>query len=148
MRRLLQTMFLHEVKLGLMIRLACCAAVTGRIFAAILALLAFGCAAEPVDALRASNADSPIPGCIGAAVRGEGAQVVVSALGPAAAAAGLRIGDVVISYNGKKIADVREFERLVLDSPPGSAAAVEVMREGRPVVIDVRVNEIPTADVG
>ena len=140
-------MFLHVVKLGLMIRLACSAAVSGRIRAAILALLAFGCAAEPVDAVRASNAESPIPGCIGAAVRADGARVVVTAVGPAAAAAGLRQGDVVMSYNGKKVADVREFERLVLDSAPGSAATVEVMREGRPVVIDVQVNEIPMADL-
>jgi S1-C subfamily serine protease len=140
-------MFLHEVKLGLMIRLACSAAVSGRIFAVILTLVAFGCAAEPRDALRASDADSPIPGCIGAAVRAEGAHVVVSALGPAATAAGLRLGDVVISYNGKKIADVREFERLVLDSPPGSAATVEVLRQGQPLVIDVPVNEIPTEDL-
>jgi S1-C subfamily serine protease len=135
-------MFLHAVKLPLMVRLACSGAVSGRILASLAtALVAFACATT-----QAVATDSPISGCIGAAVSANGSQVVISAVGPAGQAAGLRQGDVVVSYNGARIANVREFERLVLDTPPGSAATLEVMRAGRPVMIDLRVTEVPTED--
>jgi S1-C subfamily serine protease len=118
----------------------------GRASAVAAALIALGCAAGPAAVAPAGEADSPIPGCIGAAVSANGAQVVISAVGPAGQAAGLRQGDVVVRYNGARIADVREFERLVLDSPPGSAATLEVVREGRPLMIDIRVTEVLTED--
>src|SRR3954469_5203366 len=116
------------------------AAVNARIFGWLTtALLAFGCATT-----QAVGSDNPIPGCIGAAVRLDGARIVVTAVAPAAQAAGLRQGDVVVSYNGAKVADVRQFERLVLDTPPGSGATLEVLRDGQPLVIDLRVTEVPT----
>ena len=135
-----------------MVRLACFMAMSlrawlGRAGAVAAAWIAIGCAADPVAAIPTSDYDSPIPGCIGAAVSASGAQVVVSAVGPAGQAAGLRQGDVVVSYNGKRVANVREFERLVLDSAPGSAATVEIMRSGQPLVIDLRVTEVPTETV-
>jgi serine protease Do len=116
------------------------AAVNARIFGWLAtALLAFGCATT-----QAVGSDTPIPGCIGAAVRLDGARIVVTAVAPAAQAAGLRQGDVVVTYNGAKVADVRQFERLVLDTPPGSRATLEVVRDGQPLVIDLRVTEVPT----
>jgi S1-C subfamily serine protease len=135
-----------------MVRLACFKSMTtrtwlGRATAVAAALIAIGCAADPVPAVSAHDYDSPIPGCIGAAVNASGAQVVISAVGPAGEAAGLRQGDVVLSYNGKPVANVRDFERLVLDSSPGSAATLQVMRGGQPLVIDLRVTEVPTEDL-
>lgn len=119
----------------------------GRASAVAAALIAIGCAADPVPAVSVHDYDSPIPGCIGAAVNASGAQVVISAVGPAGEAAGLRPGDIVVSYNGKRVANVRNFERLVLDSSPGSAATLQVMRSGQPLVIDLRVTEVPTEDL-
>lgn len=135
-----------------MVRSACSGAVRtrtwlGRASALASALITIGCAAGPASAPLTQETESPIPGCIGAAVGTDGAHVVLSAVGPAGEAAGLRQGDVVLSYNGKRIANVREFERLVLDSPPGSAASVEVLREGRPLVIDLRVTEVSTEEL-
>lgn len=119
----------------------------GRASVLAAALIATACAAGPVAAPLAAETDSPIPGCIGAAVGTDGGHVVLSAVGPAGQAAGLRQGDVVLSYNGQHIANVRELERRVLDSPPGSAASVEILREGRPLVIDLRVTEVPTEEL-
>ncbi|HET7363683.1 MAG TPA: PDZ domain-containing protein [Burkholderiales bacterium] len=119
--------------------------VLSRAGAVAAALIAIGCAADPA-ALPLDEAYSPISGCIGAAVSADGAQVIISDVGPAGQAAGLQQGDVVLSYNGRKIGDLRGFERLILDSPPGSAARLEVMRAGRPLVIDIRVTEVPTQE--
>ena len=113
----------------------------GRASALVTAFVAMACATA-----HATDTDSPVPGCIGAAARAGGGHVVISAVGPAAQAAGLRAGDVVVSYNGAAIGDVREFERLVLDTSPGSLATLQVVREGRPLVIDIRVTEVPTED--
>jgi S1-C subfamily serine protease len=113
----------------------------GRASAFVAALLAIGCATP-----RAVAGDSPVPGCIGAAARAESGHVVISVVGPGAQTAGLRQGDVVLSYNGAAIADLRQFERLVLDTPPGSLATLQVVREGRPLVVDVRVTQVPTED--
>jgi S1-C subfamily serine protease len=52
----------------------------------------------------------------------------------------------VVSYNGAKAVDIREFERLVLDTAPGSLATLQVVRQGQPLVIDIRVTEVPTEE--
>jgi serine protease Do len=45
--------------------------------------------------------------------------------------AGLEPGDVIVSYNGTTIVDPSQFVRLVADSPIGSTARVEIVRDGR-----------------
>jgi Do/DeqQ family serine protease len=44
---------------------------------------------------------------------------------------GLKAGDVVTQFDGKKVADVTQFRMLVADNPPGSSVNVEVFRDGR-----------------
>jgi hypothetical protein len=81
-------MLLQEVKLPLMVRLACLAAVNRSILGWLATgLMAFGCATT-----HAVGNDSPIPGCIGVAARMDGGQVVITSVGPAAQAAGLQAG--------------------------------------------------------
>jgi serine protease Do len=45
--------------------------------------------------------------------------------------AGLRPGDVIVTFNGHAIDDPSQFSRLVADAPIGSTANVKVMRNGR-----------------
>ena len=45
--------------------------------------------------------------------------------------AGLRPGDVVVSFNGQAVTDPSHFNRLVLDARIGSTATVIVLRDGR-----------------
>jgi serine protease Do len=49
----------------------------------------------------------------------------------AAYKAGLEPGDIVLSVNGTTIVDPSQFVRLVADSPIGSTARLEVLRDGR-----------------
>jgi serine protease Do len=44
---------------------------------------------------------------------------------------GLQPGDIILSINGTAVADPSQFVRLVADSPIGSTARVEVLRDGR-----------------
>ena len=63
--------------------------------------------------------------------------------GPAAEA-GLRAGDVLLRYNGVPIADGDQFYRMMLDTPPGSTARLELLRAGTVLRVDVPVEQIDT----
>jgi serine protease Do len=45
--------------------------------------------------------------------------------------AGLRPGDIIITFNGQTVTDPSHLNRLVLDAKIGSTATVVVLREGR-----------------
>jgi S1-C subfamily serine protease len=95
-----------------------------------------GCASAPAE-------DSLLPGTIGVAVVRQNDALVVAAVRPGSAAASrVRVGDVVRSYNGVAVASEREFNRLVLDSSPGTRARLEVARDGALHSIELPVNEI------
>jgi len=53
--------------------------------------------------------------------------------------AGLQPGDVIVSFNGQSVDDPSHFLRLVADAKIGSTATVAVMREGRPVTLQIPV---------
>lgn len=88
--------------------------------------------------------ESVVPGTIGVAVREENAKVVVAAVGRAgpAAQSGVRVGDVVVRYNGEEVRGARHFYRLVVDSPPGSVARLELVREGTRRFVEVPVEQL------
>jgi len=54
-------------------------------------------------------------------------------------AAGLRPGDVIVSFNGTAIADGGQLSRLVQDAPIGSTAAVTVIRAGDRVALRIPI---------
>lgn len=58
--------------------------------------------------------------------------------------AGLRDGDIVVEYNGKPIADIRELSQAVASTKPGVKVKVKAMREGKPVNLVIVVGEMPT----
>jgi S1-C subfamily serine protease len=117
----------------------------------LLCALLAACASQESPPLpTAAVPDSVVPGTIGALVDLASAGVVVSALaadGPAAGA-GMRVGDVVQRFNGVAVVDPRQFYRLVLDSPPGSRAQVELLRAGSVIRVTVPVEEADTAPRG
>ena len=49
--------------------------------------------------------------------------------------AGIRPGDVVVTFNGQPVDDPSQLSRLVMDAKIGSTAAVKVMRNGRTMEI-------------
>lgn len=116
--------------------------------AGVLALLA-GCAQPESPAPRVERApaeDSLVPGTIGVIVRPDPSGVIVSAVGARgpAARSGVRVGDVVVRYNGEPISTPRQFYRLMVDSQPGSVAQLELRRAGVVRIVDVPVEQLDT----
>ncbi len=66
---------------------------------------------------------------------------VVAGMAPASSAyqGGLRVYDVIVACNGSKIETGEQFVRAIADSPAGSTAALEVLRQGRRMVLKVPV---------
>ena len=109
---------------------------------AILLVVALAaCAQTPLQAPQ----DSVAPGTIGVVVRQRDSSVVVAAVAQSIASSGVRVGDVVLRYNGKTVGSPREFYRLVVDSPPGSLARLEVLREGAVRTLEIPVRELNLA---
>lgn len=77
---------------------------------------------EATDALRAFGVD----------VRGMpvGLEVVTVHDGSAARAAGLRAGDRIVRMDGRLVADVQDFQRIVNRSGLGGAVALRIRRDG------------------
>jgi Do/DeqQ family serine protease len=53
--------------------------------------------------------------------------------------AGLRIYDIIVACNGQKIETGEQFVRAVADSPIGSTASVDVLRQGRKTTLKIPV---------
>jgi S1-C subfamily serine protease len=57
--------------------------------------------------------------------------------GSPAEKAGLRQYDIVVRYGGREVSDLREFRRMVLDSPPGRGVAIEILRKGERASLEI-----------
>jgi len=53
--------------------------------------------------------------------------------------AGLRPGDVIVSFNGTAVADGEQLSRFIADARIGSTAAVTVVREGRRLELQIPI---------
>ena len=80
---------------------------------------------------------------------GENGAVVtrITPNGPAQRA-GLRIGDVVIRFGGREVADSRALTRMVGESAVGSSVEIELLREGRRMNINAAIERLIEADGG
>ncbi len=68
-----------------------------------------------------------------------GALVSEVTKGSPAAKAGLRQGDVILSYDGKAVGDLRTLTRAVADTPAESDATLEVLRQGKNTTITAHI---------
>jgi len=57
---------------------------------------------------------------------------------------GIKVSDIITSFDGKNIASSRELPRIVSATRPGSTVAMEVWRGGATKELSVTVGEIPT----
>jgi serine protease Do len=63
-----------------------------------------------------------------------------------AAAAGLEQGDVILSYNGQPIKELRDLTSQVADTHPGTSAEMKVWRNGKEMNVDVEIGRTPGND--
>jgi serine protease Do len=75
----------------------------------------------------------------------KGALVADVTKGGPAEAAGLRRGDIIISFNGTVIKESHELPAIVARTPIGERAKVGVLRDGREINFTVTIGELPTA---
>jgi serine protease Do len=65
-----------------------------------------------------------------------------------ASQAGLKAGDVIIEFQGKKVEDRRQLQLLVAQTPPKTKASLKVLREGRERTFQVTLGEFPSTELG
>ncbi len=75
----------------------------------------------------------------------EGALISQVYQGSPAEKAGLKIGDIVVQIDGKKIKDSQDVVREVLKRQIGQKIVLEVIRDGKRVEISVTTAEMPSA---
>lgn len=74
----------------------------------------------------------------------KGAVVTVVRPNSPASDAGLEPNDVILLFNRREIASVRDLTRAVADTPIGSTVPMEVLRDGRKITVQVRVDRRET----
>lgn len=71
----------------------------------------------------------------------------VSADSPAAKV-GLKEGDVIVEFNGKKVEDNRQLRLMVAQCAPGTKASLKVIRDGKPRLFSVTLDALPADQAG
>src|SRR6185503_17345211 len=61
--------------------------------------------------------------------------------------AGLRNGDVITEFNGKRVADSRHLKLHVAQTTPGTTVPVKIVRDGKAKTVQVTVKELPGSEV-
>jgi serine protease Do len=57
--------------------------------------------------------------------------------------AGIKAGDVIVEFNGKKISDVNNLRLLVSQTAPDSTTTVKLLRDGKEKTLKVTLGEVP-----
>jgi serine protease Do len=77
---------------------------------------------------------------------GEGAVVNEVFENSPAARAGIKAGDVILEYDGKKVGKMRELPTLVADTPVGKEIRLRTIREGKERWITLTIGRMPEDD--
>ncbi|GFE57473.1 DegQ family serine endoprotease [Geobacter sp. AOG1] len=95
-----------------------------------------GVAIQPVtqEIARSFNLDKP-----------RGALVSDIMAGSPAEKAGLRRGDIILSFAGKEIKDSRQLQLVVAETPVGQQVAVEIFRDGKIVKLSLATGNADSA---
>lgn len=91
-----------------------------------------------------------IRGFLGIAMREVEEGIYVSSVRRNAPAAlgGLRRGDIIVKYNGKKVQELSEFKMLIADSQVGAASKITLLRNGVERRLTVTIAEMPPQFTG
>jgi serine protease Do len=60
--------------------------------------------------------------------------------------AGLKDGDVVLDYNGKKVTDSRHLKLAVGETKPGTTVPLKILRDGASKTLEVTVQQLPGSE--
>jgi serine protease Do len=72
-----------------------------------------------------------------------GALVAAVQQGTPASEAGLKPGDLIVEYNGKKVIDHRQLRLMVSQTPPKTKAQFKLLRNGKEKTVSVELAELP-----
>jgi len=61
--------------------------------------------------------------------------------GTPAEAAGMRQGDIIVSYNNKPVKDGDDLVNMVSQTPVGSSVPVTVLRDGKPITMTLKIGD-------
>ncbi|MBX3594690.1 MAG: trypsin-like peptidase domain-containing protein [Sphingomonas sp.] len=86
--------------------------------------------------VTASSADAGMAEALGAPGQ---SGLIIDAVGKGGAAerAGVRIGDLLLSVEGRKLEVVRDLSMALIDTVPGEKVKVKIVRDGKPVELSV-----------
>jgi serine protease Do len=57
--------------------------------------------------------------------------------------AGLKSGDIILEFGGKKVKDARHFRLEVAQTRPGQSVPVKLLRDGKTETLEVKAGEVP-----
>ncbi|MCA9054450.1 MAG: PDZ domain-containing protein, partial [Planctomycetaceae bacterium] len=69
----------------------------------------------------------------------EGVEVTKLFDGEPAEAAGLRVGDVIVTFQSQRVDSLQRLTELVGEENPGDRVSMEILRDGKPKTINVRL---------
>lgn len=73
--------------------------------------------------------------------RPEGVMVEEVRADSPASRAGIRVADLVVEFDGERVRSVRQFTRLVRETPPGRAVKTTIVRDGSRQMLDITPQE-------
>jgi Do/DeqQ family serine protease len=76
---------------------------------------------------------------------GKGVLVAQVQPGSAAAQAGIRPGDIILSFNGTEVDDPNSFRNRVASTPPGTEVTLTILRDGREQPVRATLGEFTSA---
>lgn len=85
--------------------------------------------------VTASSADAGMAEALGAP--GKSGLIIDAVSADAATRGGLKIGDLLLSVEGRKLEVVRDLSMALIDSKPGDKVKVEIVRDGKTIALAV-----------
>ena len=73
-----------------------------------------------------------------------GVEVINVEEGSPADNAGIKPGDVLLSYNGENILGTQQFSRLVRETPPGRKVKIQIWRDGKMQLVMAAIGALPS----